>query len=69
MARTWHHGAKARARIGKQDRWLHNEPKAWTTMFKHRKRRAEARKACHDAMAGKDPVFLPLDSKPRIYYW
>ena len=46
----------------------YSEPKAWRKLMKHRKRRAEVRRA----LTGRkdwDNTVWPLDKKPWIYYW
>ena len=69
MSRTLHHGFKAKDRIGKNDNWSRNEPKEWRRTYKHKKRRAEAKRCRERVMQGDEDVVWPLDSKPWIYYW
>jgi len=69
MSRTYHHGYKAKDRIGKNDNWCVNEPKEWRRYFKHKKRRAECRRLQHHVIRGEHELNWPLDSKPWIYYW
>ena len=70
MARTRHHGNRAKERLFGIDewRWLGNEPKWWRTMHKHRKQRNACRDCKIEVMKGLEPTW-PLDKKPHEYYW
>ena len=50
--------------------WWKSEPKWWRHVFKHKKRRAELRRALHEAVNGDvDGTVFPLDKKPWRYFF
>lgn len=69
MARTKHHGDKAKQRaFGENWNWLENEPRWWRKLMKHRPQRRREREALRQALHGGSPDF-PHDKKPREWYW
>lgn len=68
MARTYHHGDKAkRRRFGKNWRWM-NTPSWWIREFMTAPQRREVR----DLLAKLDPEnppLFPLAKKPHLYFW
>jgi hypothetical protein len=73
MARTFHHGNKAKGRtFGNNWRWLHATPSWWTRQMMTRPQRQEVRRLVKHTMGLADyedaPLF-PLAKKPHVYYW
>ena len=70
MARTYHHGDKAKQRaFGKGWLWWNATPKLFRKLHKHTPQRAAQRQALHHVMEGDDGSLFPLDRKPQEYYW
>jgi hypothetical protein len=73
MARTFHHGNKAKRRnFGEDWRWLEATPSWWIRDMMTRPQRQEVRRLIKRTMElvdyGDAPLF-PLAKKPHIYYW
>ena len=73
MARTFHHGGKAKSRkFGDDWRWLQSTPSSWIRQMMTRPQRQEVRRLIKRAIQLVDyddaPLF-PLAKKPHVYYW
>lgn len=73
MARTFHHGDKAKSRHCRDDwRWLQSTPSSWRRQMMTRPQRQEVRRLVTRTMKLVDyehaPLF-PLPKKPHVYYW
>ena len=73
MARTFHHGDKAKSReFGDDWRWLQSTPSSWTRQMMTRPQRQEVRRLIRRAIQFVDyenaPLF-PLAKKPHVCYW
>lgn len=71
MARTRHHGDKAKRKtFGRLWWWFLNEPKWWRKLMHTRPRRAAEKQSLHEAVKHPErDVIHPLDRKPHKYYW
>ena len=73
MARTRHHGNKAKERTYGEDwkwwGWLQNYPGWWDTMFHHAPARRKERDLLKAAEKGATVTDWPDHRKPHTYYW
>ena len=71
MARTRHHGDKAKEReFGRLWWWYRSEPKWWRKMFHTRPKRAANKRAIQRVMRGEYEQVWPVGNrKPHSYYW
>jgi hypothetical protein len=73
MARTFHHGNKAKERKhGDGWRWLQATPSWWIRTMMTRPQRQEVRrlvKRTMDLAEYDDAPLFPLPKKPHRYYW
>jgi hypothetical protein len=66
MARTWHHGDKAKERrFGKNWHWFRSTPSWWNKLFHHKPARREER----DKLVRGETENYPDHRKPHKYYW
>jgi hypothetical protein len=71
MARTRHHGDKAKQRkFGSIWHWYQSTPSAWNREFHTKPKRAENRRLIHRTLRGDHEQVWPLGNhKPHVYYW
>jgi hypothetical protein len=73
MARTFHHGNKAKSRnFGDNWRWLQATPSWWIRDMMTRPQRQEVRrliKRTTELVDYEDAPLFPLAKKPHVYYW
>jgi hypothetical protein len=73
MARTFHHGDKAKSRkFGDDWRWLQSTPSSWTRQMMTRPQRQEVQrliKRTTQLVDYDDAPLFPLPKKPHVYYW
>ena len=73
MARTFHHGSKAKERrFGADWRWLQPTPPWWIRAMKTRPPRQKVRclvKRTTELVDYEDAPLFPLAKKPHHYYW
>jgi len=73
MARTFHHGNKAKSRnFGDDWRVLQSKPASWTRQMMTRPERQEVRRLAKRTMElvdYEDAPLFPFAKKPHVYYW
>jgi hypothetical protein len=69
MARTRHHGDKAKQQLfGKAWRWTSQTPRWWNRLYHHKPARRKERDRLTETLRGEEPTDWPDHRKPHIYF-